>query len=263
MGGMVFKEKISKLFLCRRTLWDMSVAQWRSRYASSYLGIWWTIIPPLILALSINFVFKLVFKIDMPGYTIFALAGILPWFFLVNSLEQATNSFIASAPILRQGIFPREFIPLAYVLANLINFVISLALFLPLIIFLNFKIVFLLFLLPLVIILHFIFVFGLALFLASVNVFIRDVAHFLTTVFMIWFWVTPVFYPLGMVSSPFRWVCLLNPMTHYIILYQKLLFYGTRPTPKELLIVFLISVFSFSLGYLYFNKKQSILSKNI
>jgi len=259
----VFKEEINKLFLCRRTLWDMSVAQWRSRYAGSYLGIWWTIIPPLLLAASINFVFELVFKIDMPGYTIFALSGILPWFFLVNSLEQATNSFIVSAPILRQGIFPREFIPLAFVLANLINFIISLAIFLPLIIFLNFKIAFLLFILPLVVILHFIFVFGLSLLLASVNVFIRDVSHFLTTVFMVWFWVTPVFYPLGMVSFPFRWVCLLNPMTHYIILYQKLLFYGTRPSLKEMFIVFLISVFSLLLGYLYFAKKQLFLSKNI
>ncbi|MDD5027391.1 MAG: hypothetical protein PHV58_02715, partial [Candidatus Omnitrophica bacterium] len=82
----MFKQKINRLFLCRRTLWDMSVAQWRARYAGSYLGIWWTIIPPLVLAASINFVFQLVFKIDMPGYTIFALSGILPWFFLVNSL---------------------------------------------------------------------------------------------------------------------------------------------------------------------------------
>jgi len=259
----VFKEKINRLFLCRRTLWDMSVAQWRSRYAGSYLGIWWTIIPPLVLAASINFVFQLVFKIAMPGYTIFALSGILPWFFLVNSLEQATNSFIVSAPLLRQGIFPREFIPLAFVLANLINFIISLALFLPLIIFLNPKIGFLPLLLPLVVILHFVFVFGLALLLASVNVFIRDVAHFLTTVFMIWFWVTPVFYPLEMVAFPLRWVCLLNPMTHYIILYQKLLFYGTRPSPREIGIVFLISGFSLFLGYLYFARKQSILSKSI
>lgn len=257
------KEKISKFFLCRRTLWDMSVSQWKSRYAASYLGIWWTIIPPLILAVSINFVFKLVFKIEMPGYTIFALSGILPWFFLVNSLEQATNSFIVNVPLLRQGIFPQEFIPLAFVLANLINFIISLALFLPLIIFLNPRASPLLLLLPLVVSLHFIFVFGLSLLLASLNVFVRDVAHFLTTVLMIWFWVTPVFYPLDMVAFSFRWVCLLNPMTHYIVLYQKLLFYGTCPSLREMGIVLLISVFSLLLGYLYFSRKQPILSKSI
>ncbi len=259
----MFKEKIDRFYLCRRTLWDMSVAQWRARYVGSYLGIWWTIIPPLVLAVSINFVFRLVSKIEMPGYTIFALAGILPWFFLVNSLEQATNSFLVNAPLLRQVVFPREFIPLSFVLANLINLVISLALFLPWVVFSNHRTLPLLLILPLVLVFNFIFVFGLALLLATVNVFIRDVAHFLTVVFMVWFWVTPVFYPLEMLSFPLRWICLLNPMTHYVNLYQKLLFYAATPSLQELAIALLTAILSFCVGYLYFSRKQLFLSKNI
>ncbi len=241
----------------------MALKQLKAKYAGSILGIWWSVITPLILAVSINFIFTKVFKIDIPNYTLFVLAGIIPWFFFSNALTEVTNSFIINSSILKQSIFPREFIPVSSVLANLLNFLIGLIFLLPLFIISNFKIIgLLLFLFP-VVILHFLFIVGLGFSFSIVNVFFRDLSYFLSVAFMVWFWITPVFYSLDMLAFPFRWICLFNPMSYYVILNQSILFEAKAPSLSTVLIAFLISVLSFFVGYIIFVRKEPILLKRI
>ncbi len=137
------KGRIKKIYISRHILWDMSVAQLRKKYAGSRLGIWWAVITPLILAVSINSIFTIVFNIHIPNYNLFILAGIIPWIFSSNTLSEVTNSFVVNSSILKQGLFPREFIPVSCILANLLNFLIGFIFLLPIFIILNFKVTFL------------------------------------------------------------------------------------------------------------------------
>lgn len=259
----MLKERIKKIYLYRHTLRDMTISQFKAKYAGSKLGIWWAMISPLILALSINFVFTSIFKINIPNYAIFVLAGIMPWFFATNALTEATNSFVISSPILKQGTFPREFIPISFILANLLNFLLGLVFLFPLFIILNFRIIkFLLFLFP-IIIFHLLFIMGMGFLFSLVNVFFRDLSLLLPTVFMVWFWITPVFYSLDMLSFPFRWICLFNPMSYYIILYQNILFHAQTPSLSLIFTACFISLLFFLLGYLVFIKKEAMLLKRI
>lgn len=241
----------------------MALKQLKAKYAGSKLGIWWAVITPLLLAASINFVFNIVFKINIPNYTFFVLSGIIPWLFFTNALSEVTNSFIVNTSVLKQGLFPREFIPISYILANLLNFLIGFIFLLPLFIIINFRILGLLPLLVSIIIFHSLFVVGLGLLFSVVNIFFRDLAHFLSITFMIWFWITPVFYSLEMLTFPFRWICLLNPMTYYIILYQNVLFEAKIPSLSILSITLSISIVFFFAGYIIFVKKEPLLLKNI
>jgi len=260
---IMYKESIKKIYLSRHILWDMALKQLKEKYAGSKLGIWWAIIIPLILAASINFIFTIVFKINIPNYTFLVLAGIIPWLFFSNALGEATNSFIINTSILKQGIFPREFIPISSILANFINFLIGLALLMPLFIVFNFKVIkYLIFLFPIVI-LHFMFIIGLGLLLSLVNVFFRDLSHFLSIAFMLWFWITPVFFSLDMIPFPYRWICLYNPMTYYVILYQNVLFQGVAPPTSVILIAFLISLGACFIGHIIFIKNEPGLLKRI
>ena len=249
--------------MCRHTLWDMAVSQFKAKYAGSRLGIWWAVFTPLILAISINFVFMAAFKIDIPGYTLFVLSGILPWFFFNGALIEATNSFVANAPILKQGVFPREFIPIASVLGNLLNFLIGLVFLMPLFLIYNPKTVLFLPLLFAIVALHCVFVVGLGILFSCVNVFFRDTGHFLTSVFMVWFWITPIFYSLDMLPSHFKWICLINPVTYFVVLYQRILFNAQFPDIGYLLMSFLIALFSLAIGYGLFIKKEASLLKKI
>ena len=259
----MFKERIKKIYSFRHALWDMAVVQFRAKYAGSKLGIWWAVITPLLLALSINFVFNVAFKIAMANYTFFVLVGIMPWFFFTNALTEATNSFAAGSSILKQTLSPPEFIPLSCILANLLNFLVGIAFLLPLLAGLNFNAIKLLPFLALIILLNFLFIAGLGIFFSSLNVFFRDLSHFLSIGFMVWFWITPVFYPLDAIPLSFRWVCILNPMTHYIVLYQDVLFYAQAPSWLAILNALSLAVLSVVIGYVFFLRKESSLLKRI
>lgn len=237
--------------------------QLKAKYAGSKLGIWWAVVTPLILAVSINFVFNVVFKINIPNYTLYVLAGITPWFFFTTALTEVTNSFIVNTSILKQSMLPREFIPASCILANLLNFLIGLLFLFPLFVILNFKVIQLLQFLLIAIMLHSLFTIGLGFLFSSINVFFRDLSHFLSTAFMVWFWVTPVFYSLEMVPFPFRWICIFNPASHFIILYQKILFQAKPPSFTEISTPCCISLAFFIIGYLVFLKKEPVLLKMI
>ncbi|MBL7069187.1 MAG: ABC transporter permease [Candidatus Omnitrophica bacterium] len=241
----------------------MARSQIRAKYAGSRLGIWWAVIIPLILAACINLIFTAVFGIKVPNYTIFVLAGIIPWLFFANALTEITNSFITNTSVLRQGIFPREIVPISLGISNLLNFLIGFAIILPIFIIVDLRVAGLLLFLLIVIALQFIFMLGLGLFLSCANVFLRDIAHFLSIGLMIWFWITPVFYSLEMLSFPYRWICLLNPMTYYITCYREILFGAQMPSLVNMGIAFLISITSFAIGYIYFIKKEPSLLKRI
>ncbi len=259
----MLKERIKKIFFNRRTLWDMANRQLKAKYSGSKLGIWWAVITPLILAASINFIFTKVFKINIPNYTLFVLSGIIPWIFLSNTLLEATNSFTIHASILKQAIFPSELVPLSTVLANFLNFLIGFAIILILFIILELKVVMVLLFLIFPLASHFIFIIGLSFLFSCWNIFSRDVSHLLSIGLMIWFWITPVFYSLKMLPFPYRWICLLNPMSYYVILYRQILYKAEIPSLPISGLSFLIALISFFIGYCVFLKQEAELLKRV
>ncbi|MFA4993592.1 MAG: ABC transporter permease [Candidatus Omnitrophota bacterium] len=258
---MIIKERLKKIYKDRRLLYGMSLKQFKEKHAGSKLGIWWAIATPLVLALSINFVFINVFNIKFKDYTLFVLAGLIPWAFFINSLTEATYSFTACSSLLKQTSFPREFVSISSILSNLFNFMLSIIFLIPLFIISNSGVIKLLPVLVVVIIIHSIFIIGLGFIVSSLNIFSRDLNHFLPIAFMIWFWVTPVFYSLDMVAKPFQWVCIYNPMTYFIAMYQSILFKAALPTLATFSISVFLSVLSFFSGYLFFVANEADLLK--
>jgi ABC-2 type transport system permease protein len=241
----------------------MAINQLKVKYAGSRLGIWWAVIIPLLLALSINFVFEVISRITVVNYTIFVLSGILPWLFFTGALSEATNAFVANVSILKQSRCPHEFLPVSVILSNLLNFFIGFIFLLPLFLFINLKTITLLPVLLAVIALQAVFIIGLGLIFSTLNVFFRDLTHFLSIAFTVWFWVTPIFYSLEMVNFPYRWICLFNPVTAFVTSYQKILFEAKFPGLPVLSICLALAAISLVGGYLVFIKQEPELLKRI
>lgn len=254
---------MKKLYLYRRLLWDMTMKQLKTKYSGSKLGIWWAIITPLILAVSINFIFTKVFKIEMQNHTLFVLSGMIPWIFFSSTLSEVTNSFVASGSILKQAIFPRELIPLSVILGNFLNFLIGLAILLPLFIILKLKVIAVLFFVIIPLFTNLTFLIGLGFIFSCGNVFSKDLPHLLSIGLMLWFWITPVFYSIDRLEFPYRWICLFNPMSYYVISYQQILFLARAPEFLHIVISVLISLFFLVFGYAFFLKKEPLLLKRI
>jgi ABC-type polysaccharide/polyol phosphate export permease len=111
--------------------------------------------------------------------------------------------------------------------------------------------------------LQLIFTAGLGMIFAGWNAFSKDAPHFFFITLTIWFWITPVFYNLDMLPYPYRFIGLLNPMTHFIALYNRILFEARPPSIGCLGTVFIIALLCFLSGYLFFLRKEKEILKRV
>ncbi|MBU0547648.1 MAG: ABC transporter permease [Candidatus Omnitrophica bacterium] len=242
--------KINRIYFFRRTLWNISVKQFKAKYAGSVLGIFWVVINPILMMLAITFVFTAVFKTGIKDFALFVLSGILPWMFFSGALSEATPSLSTQKSVLHQFSLPKEIIPLSIALSYLMNFLMSGVIVYPVFLFQNPGIITLAVLLPAILILTYIFTSGIVLLFSVVNVIFRDLEHLVGTLLMFWFWVTPIFYPIEMIPGNLRWVFNLNPLSVFILFYRDIIFYCRMPDPATFLGVVIWAFSSLSVGIL-------------
>lgn len=253
--------QIRVLFSYRETLWKMAVNQLKVKYAQSLLGVAWAVVNPFLIMLAVTFVFVHVFKMEIKDFSLFALAGIYPWFFFSNAVSEAAYSLPNQKSVLRQFSLPAEMIPLASVLGNFLNFLIGWLFIYPLFLWFKPQIVVLFPALAAGLFLTLIFVIGAGLMVSILNVYFRDIGQLLPILLMFWFWVTPVFYSEEMVPENFRWVCDFNPMTQFITFYRGVIFENRVPFPELASIAGTALLTLLAGWWLFASLKQNILKK--
>jgi lipopolysaccharide transport system permease protein len=226
------------------------------RYKASVIGFFWSFLRPLSMMIILSLVFSVLLRFPIPyelslrwdagwtraSYPIFLLVGLLPWIFTINSLNDAVYSMLNNAALIRKVSMPSEIFPMASVLANLVNFFFSMAVFLPILFFLfSVPVHWGLCLLPFVLLVQFILTLGIAFIISLGNCFFRDVSLIFEQVGMMWFYLTPVFYPFEYVLHRFMgqrewvsWIYLANPMASLVQLYRWILLrgsWGESPPP--------------------------------
>jgi lipopolysaccharide transport system permease protein len=209
----------------RRELLGMLVIRnIKIRYKESVLGFLWTLLGPVFL-IVIYAIFLRIMKFAMPLPLL--VTGIFVWQYLAMSLGDSTNAIVGNANLVKKAAFPRVLLPFSMVLANFVNFLLSLV-----IVVVYLKIEGLpfggLMWLPLAMVTQVALCTGVCLFLSSVNVFFRDVQHLMGLITMAWFFMTPVIYPPEMVIQKFsnpliHQLFYLNPMTGLLALYRAAL----------------------------------------
>lgn len=231
-------EQLKTVFRWKELIRNMVLRNLRIRYKGSVLGFFWTMINPFFMML-IYFIFitLLKIKIDLPRL----LVGILSWQFFVMCLSDSVNSITGYPSLIKRTYFPKLVFPLSMVLANLVNFLLSL------IVLAAFLIIYSLalhhpinigpslLLLPLIILLQTALILGLANFFSCCNVYFKDIEHIMSILLLAWFFLTPVMYPLEMVQTNEQvrpWMLnlyFLNPMVPVVTCYRHV-FLGT-PLP--------------------------------
>lgn len=228
----------------RSLLINLTLRENRSKYKRSVLGWAWSMVNPIATMLVFTFVFSLVFRIGPPvgdpsglvSFPFFLISGLLPWNFLSAGLSGASGSIVGNAGLIKKVYFPRAVLPASSVLSWNTNLLIELGVLSVALLFVG-KVVFLF--LPaalVVIVLQAFFVLGVGLALAALNVYFRDIEHFLSILLLMWFYATPVIYPITMVpltkvlggfQIPVRALYDLNPMVQFSEAYRAV-FYDLR-----------------------------------
>lgn len=221
---------LAQTWAYRHLLANLVVKDLKLKYQRSALGFAWSLLNPLIMMAVYTVAFTIVMRLPTSRFVLFILTGLLAWNFFAGAIVSATDAVSAQGSLLRSVVFPRVVLPFEAVLFNLVQYLLTVAVFLPVVL-----IVYgvpadprwLLF--PAFLFLQVLFTAGLALMLATAAAAFRDVRHLVEVGIGIGFWATPIIYEPTMVPEQFRQVALLVPMTSFVRAYQDLFYYGVWP----------------------------------
>ena len=225
---IILSNFVHKIWLQHDLIRNFVVRDLRARYIGSFMGFFWSVIHPLVLLASYAFVFMVIFGATAPAdsgtnnFPLFLFCGILPWLFFQDTLQRSSTVIIENANLISKTVFPTEILPLTVLLAGLVNHLIGFAILLGIILFVLGKISVFILMIPVYLAVLMLFTLGLAWFVSSLNVFIRDISQVLTVILTFWFWFTPIFYSYSRIpekyakySSFLRWNPLANTVTGY------------------------------------------------
>lgn len=195
-----------------RTIRTLTVSQMKARYRRTFAGFLWVLLSPIIIFSAQAIVFKNILRIDVPNYAVFLLGGLLPWVFIVNSLEMGVTSLTSARQLLVAFKVEPAVILGGSLLDNWLNFVAAFLLILAPTIALSGTISLGLLLLPFATLTLLAGMAGIVALLAMLNVFYRDMRFLVHFSIGVLFFLTPIFYPLALVPESFRWLAGLNPL---------------------------------------------------
>jgi lipopolysaccharide transport system permease protein len=219
----VTSEKFTIYF---RQIYYLTSSNLKTRYRNTVSGLLWVLLYPTILYGAQAFAFNYILKLNVSNYLVFLLSGLLPWIFLVQSLEMNTTMIVNNSRLIKA--FPvHPAVPVtSQILDNLINFVISFLVILIPVLAASGQFHWSLILLPLPILILLIAVASLSFLLAVSQVFFYDTKFVITFLLSIAFYLTPIFYPVDFVSPEIRWILDFNPLLYLIAPFQVLLKFG-------------------------------------
>jgi ABC-type polysaccharide/polyol phosphate export permease len=227
--------KLVDLWRARELLLQLVRKELKVRYKNSTLGFLWSMITPVLMTVVFSIVFTLVVRIPVDDFPAFFIAGYLLWQFFQNSCQGAIHSIVGNGDLVKKVYFPREVLPLSHVLSQLIHLLLALLVISPYLIYTRgWGVVTHLPATLVAVALLTVFASGAAMWFAGVNVAFRDLQELFIVIFQVWFYATPVLYPLALVqASPMleqrslEWIptaLLFNPMTWFVEVFREPLF---------------------------------------
>jgi lipopolysaccharide transport system permease protein len=227
------------------------------KYRGSVLGLMWTLINPLALMAVYTLVFSVLLKaFQIEHYPLFVLSGLLTWVFFQSAVQMSCSSLFTQPGLVKQVRFPRQMLPLAVVATN----VVTLAAMLVVVVGVN-----LIFIsetrttfwaaLPLLVLLVAL-ASGLAVVFGYLTVVYRDVEHLMNTIFLPWFFLTPIFYTLDQLPGlqGREWIAdvlyYVNFVTPFVEAIRDPIFFGELPALGDVLYCVVAGFASLVLGVL-------------
>jgi lipopolysaccharide transport system permease protein len=242
---------------------------WRDikvRYRQTLLGAAWAVIQPVMTMVVFNFLFGTVAKVPTDGiaYPIFAFTGLLPWGLFTTALNQASRSLTANHNMITKIYFPRLVLPVASVLAGLIDFAIAFVILIGLMIYYKVTPAWnVLWALPFFLLLAIITALGVALWLSAINVQYRDVNYALPFITQFWLFITPVAYSARVISEKWQLVYSLNPMAGVVNGFRWALLGSGNGPDAALWVSVGISLLVLLSGLLYFRNMERTFADTI
>jgi len=250
--------KLNELWEYRELLYFLVWRDVKVRYKQTALGAAWAIIQPFCTMVVFSLFFGKLAKMPSDGvpYPIFTFAALVPWTFFANGLSQASNSLVGSANLITKVYFPRLAIPIAAVLAGIIDFVLAFIILIGMMLYYGIVPTINIFWMPLLLALVFVTSLGVSLCFSALNVQFRDVRYIIPFLVQFWLFATPIAYPGSLLSEPWRTLYGLNPMVGAVEGFRWALL-GAKTAPGPMVIVSsMVAFLVLVTGALYFRRME-------
>jgi len=268
---------VAELKESRELFVNLTLRELRGKYKRSALGWTWSLLNPLATMVIFTVVFAFFLKVTPdPGnpsgihfFAFFLLSGLLPWNYLSNGMSGSMGALIGNSNLIKKVYFPREVLVASSVASWLVSFLLELGvLAVALLVSRNMVLPWLLPGLVLVVI-QSMFVVGLGLTLSVLNVYFRDVQHFIGIFLQIWFYATPIVYPISLVKKALAnypalfTIYKLNPMVRFVGAYRSVLYDLRLPSWQDLAYVIVSSALMLVIGVFAFSKLEPKLAEEL
>lgn len=242
----------------RDLLYFLAARDIKVRYKQTVLGGLWAIIQPFFSMVVFTLFFGVLAKVPSDGipYPIFNFSAMVAWTYFANAVAGSGNSLIGESNLISKVYFPRLIVPLAPVLAGILDFSIAFVVLIGMILYFHVSPTITVLFLPLLIILMMLTAGGVGMFLAALNVKYRDIRYTIPFLVQLWMFASPIVYPASMVPEKYHLIYALNPMVGIIEGFRSALL-GTIAFPAQMLMVStLVSVSLFIIGIFYFKQTE-------
>jgi lipopolysaccharide transport system permease protein len=220
----------------RTLLWQLALREVAGRYRGSLVGLLWSFFNPLLMLLVYTFVFSVVFRARWPGvgegrleFAILAFCGMIVHGLFAECVNRAPTLVLGNPNLVKKVVFPLEILPWSVIGSALFHTAVSLGVLLGFVALARGGVPWTVLYFPLVLAPYVLFIAGVSWWLASIGVYVRDVAHTTGLATTVLLFLSPVFYPVSALPEAYRPLLHLNPLTFVIEQAREVLIGGRAP----------------------------------
>ena len=248
------------LWVYRELIYFMTWRDLKVRYKQTLLGAGWAILQPFLTMVVFSIFFGTLAKVPSDGvpYPIFSYTALIPWTLFSKALQDASRSLVNNSHMITKVYFPRMILPLASVLAGLVDFLIAFVVLLGMMVYYQVVPTANVWTVPLFLLLALVTAVGVSLWLSALNVLYRDINYVLPFLTQFWMYLTPIAYSSSLVPEEWQVLYALNPMTGVVEGFRWALLGSGQPPGLMTLVSCLVSLVILVSGMFYFKRMERL-----
>jgi len=226
------------------------------KYRRSVLGVFWTLLNPLLMMIVLSVVFSNLFKFDIDNFPLYLLSGQVIFNFFNDATTNAMSAIVGNAALIKKVYVPKYMFVLSRVFSSFINLLASCTALFLVMIATRAELHWTLLLAVVPITLLVLLSLGIGLFLSAITVKFRDVMHLYSVLMTVLMYLSPVIYPMSILPEWLHGLVMLNPLTNIIIMFREVVLYNTVFSAESLILTVVETIIFMVIGIYVFRKKQ-------